>query len=72
MVDRSYGKLILKYCALSVPPGARIKSQMTNSDVWKRKKNANLRIHVEHAISCIKSCRILRSILPIYDCAIQL
>ena len=55
----------MKYCTLSVPPGARIKSEMTHSEVRKTKKNANLRIHVERALNCITSYRILKSVLPL-------
>ena len=66
MTDRGFQiteELIMKYCTLSVPPGARIKSQMTNLEVRKTKKIANLRIHVERAINRIKSYRILKSVL---------
>ena len=55
----------MKYCTLSVPPGARIKSQVTNLELRKTKKIANLRIHVERAINRIKSYKILKSVLPI-------
>ena len=55
----------MKYCTLSVPPGARIKSQMTNSELRKTKQIANLGIHEEHAINRIKSYKILKSVLPI-------
>ena len=54
-----------RYCTLSVPPGAEIKSQITNSEVRKTKNIANLRIHVERAIKRIKSYRILKSVLPL-------
>ena len=46
--------LLLHFCGLVVPPGARVKSQMTKSKVKKTKEVANLRIHVERAISRIK------------------
>ena len=68
MADRGFQiteELMMKYCTLSVPPGARIESQMTNLEVKKTKKIANLRIHVERAINRIKSYRILKSVLPI-------
>ena len=55
----------MKYCTLSVPPGARIKSQMTNSELRKTKQIANLGIHEERAINRIKSYKILKSVLPI-------
>ena len=58
-------ELMMKYCTLSIPPGARIKLQMTNLEVRKTKKIANLRIHVERAISDITSYRILKSVKPI-------
>ena len=55
----------MKHCTLIVPPGARIKSQVTNLELRKTKKIANLRIHVERAINRIKSYKILNSVLPI-------
>ena len=42
-----------------------MKSQMTSTEVKKAKDVANLRIHVESAINCIKSFRILKNTLPI-------
>ena len=68
MADRRFQitkELIVRYCTLSVPPGAEIKSQITNSEVRKTKNIANLRIHVERAIKRIKSYRILKSVLPL-------
>ena len=38
---------------------------MTNSEVRKTKKIANLRIHVERAVNRIKSYRVLKFVLPI-------
>ena len=58
-------ELMMKYCTLSVPSGAEIKSQITNSEARKTKNIANLRIHVERAIKRIKSYRILKSVLPL-------
>ena len=55
---------MLRYCMLSAPQVAKIKSQMTNLEVRETKKIANLRIHVQHAINCIKSYKISKSILP--------
>ena len=43
-------ELLLRYCSLTVPPGARVKSQMTSGECKKTKDVANLRIHVERAI----------------------
>ena len=68
MADRGFQiqeELMLRFCHISVPPGARTKSQMTPKECKKRKNIANLRIHVERAINRIKSFRILKSPLPI-------
>jgi len=66
MADRGFQiKIILRYCKLVVPPGARTKSQMTTAECKKTKKIANLRIHVERAINRIKFFRILKGTLPI-------
>ena len=62
MADRGFQiheELMLRYCHISVPLGARTKSQMT------RKECKKTRIHVERAINRIKSFRILKSPLPI-------
>ena len=39
--------------------------QMTSAEVKKTKDEAKLRIHVERAINCIKSFRILENTLPV-------
>ena len=68
MADRGFQireELMLRFCSLSVPPGARAKSQMTMSECRKTKDVANLRIHVERAINRIKLYRILKNTLPI-------
>jgi len=52
---------MLKFCTLSVPPGARVKAQMTTAECKKTKDVANLRIHVERAINRIKTFRIFNS-----------
>ena len=68
MVDRGFQireELLFKYCTLSIPPGARVKSQMTEMECKKTKEVANLRIHVERAINRIKFYRILKATLPI-------
>ena len=68
MVDRRFQikeRLLLHFCSLEVPPGARLKSQMTSAEVKKNKDAANLRIHVERANNCIKSFRILKNTLPV-------
>ena len=60
MADRSFQikeELILKFCTLSVPPGARVKAQMTTAECKTTKDVANLRIQVEHAINRIKTFR---------------
>ena len=48
-------ELMFQYCSLSVPPGARTKSQMTSTEGRKTKDIANLRIHVERSINRIKN-----------------
>ena len=57
MADRGFQiqeELMFKYCSLSVPPGARTKSQMTSTEC-KKTDIANLRIHVERSINRIKT-----------------
>ena len=76
MVNRRFqinDEFMLKYCMLSAPPEARIKLQMTSSEVRKtkkkkKKKNANQRIHVYRAINRIKSYKAYFS----YYCSKQL
>ena len=46
--------LLLHFCILVVPPGARVKTQMRKSEVKKTKEVTNLQIHVERAINRIK------------------
>ena len=58
-------ELMLKFCALSVPPGARAKAQMTTAECKTIKDVANLRIHVKRAINRIQTFQILKSRLPI-------
>ena len=68
MADRGFQikkELMLNYCSLSVPPGARVKSQMTTTECKRTKDVANIRIHVERAINHIKTYRIFKSVLPI-------
>ena len=68
MADRGFQikeELMLRFCSLSVPPGARVKSQMTVSECKQTKDVANLRIHIERAINRIKFYRILKNVLPI-------
>ena len=68
MADRGFQireELLLRFCTLTVPPGARLKSQMTSRECTKTKRVANLRIHVERAINRIKSYCILKNTLPI-------
>ena len=58
MADRGFQikeELMLRYCYLSVPPGARVKAQMTTTERQRAKDVANLRIHVERAINRIKT-----------------
>ena len=58
MADRGFQireELLVRYCYLIVPPGARAKSQFTEEEVKKTKEVANLRIHVERAINRLKT-----------------
>ena len=68
MADRGFQikeDLLHHYCSLNVPPGARVKSQMTSAECKKTKEVANLRIHVERAINRLKTFRILKSVFSI-------
>lgn len=68
MTDRGFKikeELFLRYCKLVVPPGARVKAQMTSTECSKTSSIAKLRIHVERANRQIKTYRILTTILPI-------
>ena len=50
MADRGFQireELMLRFCKLTVPPGVRVKAQMTSAECGKTKKVANLRIHIE-------------------------
>ena len=63
MTDRDFQiqkDLLLPFCRLIVPPGARMKIQKTKFDVKKTKEVANLRIHVERAINRRNFFRILK------------
>ena len=59
------GELLLHFCRLVAPPGTRVQSQMTKSNVRKTKKKANLRIHVERAINRITLFTVLKGTLPV-------
>ena len=68
MADRGFQikeELMLIFCTLSVPPGAKAKAQMTTAECKTTKNVANLRIHLERAINRTKTFLILKSILPI-------
>ena len=67
MTDRGFQiqeDFLLHFFRLVVPPGARVKSQMTKSEVKKTKEVANWRIHVERAINRIKFFMILKGTIP--------
>ena len=76
MVDRGFQireELLLRFCTLTVPPGARLKSQMTSRECTKTKRVANLRIHVERAITMLhhcdailRTCAALCNLLPLW------
>lgn len=68
MADRGFQiqeDLLHHYCSLSIPPGARVKSQMKTGECKKTKEVVNLRIHVERAINRLKSYHILKNIFPL-------
>lgn len=50
---------------LNIPPFLDSRTQMPADDVLLTKKIAQLRVHVERAIGCIKEYHILRSTLPV-------
>ena len=57
--------LYIYFIYLSVPPGARVKSQMTPSECKKTSDVTNLRIHIETAINRINTVRIFKNVLYI-------
>ena len=57
--------LLLYYCKLFVPPGARVKAQMSAAECKKTKEIANVRIHVERAINSLKEVKILKNVMPV-------
>ena len=68
MADRGFQikeDLLYHYCSLSIPPGARMKSQLCDDECHKTKEVANLRIHVERAINRMKEFKTLKNIIPI-------
>ena len=68
MADRGFQineELLLRFCSLQAPPGARAKSQMTTDECKKTKDIANLRIHVERAINRINFFQILKEVIPV-------
>jgi len=57
LADRGFhikDDLLLYYCKLFVPPGERVKAQMSAAECKKTKEIANVRIHVERAINRLK------------------
>ena len=68
MADRVFQiqeDLLLHFYRLVVPPGARVKSQMTKSEVRKTKEVANLRILIERLINRIQFFMILKGTIPV-------
>ena len=57
--------LLLHFCRLVVPPGAKVKYQLAQPEVKKTKEEANLRIHVKRAINRITFFRILKGKIPV-------
>ena len=55
-------ELMLKFCTLSAPTGARVKAQMTTAVCKTTKDVANLRTYLERTINRIKTFGILKSI----------
>ena len=52
-------------CTLNIPPFLSNQGQFSEDQVKEIKEIANLRIHVERAISRIKTFKILQSVFPI-------
>ena len=68
MADRGFQikeDLLHHYCQLAAPPGARTKSQLTTNECEETKEVANAPIHVERAISRLKTFRILKNTFPL-------
>ena len=68
MADRGFQiqeDLLLHFCRLVIPPGARVKSQMTKSEVKKTKEVAKFPIYIGKAINRIKFFRILNGTIPV-------
>ena len=68
MADRGFQikeDLLFYYCSLSVPPGARVKVQMTLKECKKTKEVANLGVHVQRTINRLKEFKILKNLVPI-------
>ncbi|CAC5412803.1 unnamed protein product [Mytilus coruscus] len=68
MADRSFpiqSDLVMRQAKLIIPPPGHGSEQMTKENVLKTKAVANVRIHVERAISRIKCFKILKNTLPI-------
>ena len=66
MADRGFQiheELLLRFCSLQLPPGARAKSQILTDECKKEKDIAS--IHVERAINRIKFFRILKEVIPV-------
>ena len=66
MADRGFQikeDLLHYHCCLYVPPGARVKPQMTAIECKHTKEVASLRIHVERAIFRKKTFQLLKNTL---------
>ena len=56
---------LLHYCKLFVPPGARVKAQVTAAECKTTKPIANVRIHMERAINRLEEFKILKNIMSV-------
>ena len=68
MVDKDFQiqeYLLLHFSRLLAPPGVRVRSQMTKSEVKKTKELAILRIPVERATNWLNFFRILKGTIPV-------
>ena len=71
MADRGFQikeELMLRYCSLSVRPGARVKAQMTAGEYKRAKDVANLRIHVALPSTELKPTKFSRVFYPSQCC----
>ena len=57
--------LLLHYCTLFVPFGARVLAQLTAAECKTTKQFANVRMHIERVINKLKEFKIVKNIMPV-------